>query len=234
LKEPEPGKLVRMRRPAWGKGVKDAVQQLQINDITRANITDSAFIIQWMQKIGGADESMMGALRQGGPERLTGQEFQGTRAGAVSRMERIAKVISMQAFQDIGYMFASHTQQLMKKDAYINTVGRWQEELTSVYGASRQMKVTPWQLLINYDVEVKDGSIPGGGDAQMWIRLYDILAKNPNLGNQFDMKRIFEHIATNMGARNVSDFRVQTKVVPDEIAMRERERGNVVPMGTQQ
>jgi len=232
LKDPDPGKLVRLRRPAWGKGVKDAVQQLEVNDITRANIADTSFIINWMQKIGGADESMMGALRQGGPDRLTGQEFQGTRAGAVSRMERIAKVISLQAFQDMGYMFASHTQQLMSKDSYVKIAGRWQQELAEVYGGeTSHLKVTPWDILVDYDVEIKDGSVPGNGDVKGMSRLYETLAKNPGLAQKFDMGRILEWLATEMGVRNVGDFRIKTKVVPDEVAMRARERGNIVPTG---
>jgi len=230
LKDPEPGKLIRMRRPAWGKGVKDAVQQLMVNDITRGNIADSAMIVQWMQKIGAADESMMGALRQGGPERLTGQEFQGTRAGAVGRLEKVAKIIGSQGMRDIAYMFASHNQQLMSQETYIDVVGTWQDELTSVFGDTSKLKVSPYDLLINYDVVVQDGSLPGNSDAKSWIRLYDILAKNPEVGKQFDMVRIFEHIALEMGAKSVHNFKINPKVVPDEVAMREREKGNIVPM----
>ena len=116
LKDPEPGKLIRLRRPAWGRGVDKVVQQLQVNDITRQNIADSAYITQWMDRISGADQSMMGALRQGGPERLTKSEFQGTRGSAVSRLQRIAMLTSMQFMQDISYMFAIHTQQYLSKE----------------------------------------------------------------------------------------------------------------------
>lgn len=228
LKDPRPGKLIRLRRPAWGKGVKDAVQQFQVNDITRNNLADSAIIVQWMQMIGAADESLSGVLRKGGPERLTGTEFQGTRAGAIGRLERVARVIGLQAFHDLGYMFASHTQQLMSKEVYVKTVGRWQEELQAVYG-SNYVKVTPYDISIPYDVEVKDGSIPNGS-AQLWIRLYDILAKNQQLGQQFDMVRIFEHIAQVLGAKNVSDFKIKTKIMPNEQVLQQSQAGNIVPL----
>ncbi|MCK9577001.1 MAG: hypothetical protein M0R51_13950, partial [Clostridia bacterium] len=33
LQSPEPGKIIRARRPAWGRGIKDAVQQLAVNDV---------------------------------------------------------------------------------------------------------------------------------------------------------------------------------------------------------
>jgi hypothetical protein len=115
LKDPKPGKLIRLRRPAWGRGVTNVVQQLQVNDITRANIGDSTYITQWMDRISGADQSMSGSLRQSGPERLTGAEFSGTRSSAVSRLQRLAMIIGMQFMQDIGTQFAVHTQQYMSQ-----------------------------------------------------------------------------------------------------------------------
>ena len=47
LKNPAPGKLIRLRRPAWGKGVKDVAQQLGVSDVTRGNIADSTWLVQW-------------------------------------------------------------------------------------------------------------------------------------------------------------------------------------------
>jgi len=106
LENPHNGWLIRTRRPVWGKGVKDAIQQLNVNDITRQNIGDSSWVVQWMQKIGSTDGSIMGDMRQGGPDRLTGAEYQGTKQGGLNRLERMAKIIGLQAMQDIGYFFA--------------------------------------------------------------------------------------------------------------------------------
>ena len=87
LKSPGPGKLIRMRRPAWGRGVKDAVMQLGVQDVTKQHIADSAFIVDWMNRIGAANEATQGNLRSGGPERLTAKEFTGSQTGAFSRLE---------------------------------------------------------------------------------------------------------------------------------------------------
>lgn len=231
LKDPGPGKLIRMRRPAWGKGVKDAVHQLVVQDITQNNMNDAAAIMSWMDRIGGADQAMSGALRQGGPERLTGQEFQGTRTSAVSRMERIARVIGLQSMQDIGYMFASHTQQLMSQDTYVKSVGRWQEELMREYQPKdNRVKVSPFDLLCNYDMMVRDGSIPGGNFSQAWVKLYEVIGKHPILAERLDTFRIFTHIARNMGAKNVHEFeKVQSSVAPNEQVMEQVQRGNLIP-----
>ncbi len=236
LRDPKPGKLVRLRRPAWGRGVDKVVQQLAVQDITRLNISDSAYITQWMDRISGADQSMQGALRMSGPERLTSSEFQGTRGSAISRLQRIAMIIGMQFMQDIGTMFAVHTQQYMQKDTYVKIVGRYAEQLQKTIGST--IRVTPYDLAINYDLVVRDGSIPGGNFSQSWIDLFKVIGAQPELMQQFDVTRIFMYIAQQMGAKNVEDFRrnvnqVQPTVLPDETVARQVEAGNFIPVGAQ-
>lgn len=235
LKDPEPGKLIRLRRPAWGRGVDKVVQQLQVNDITRNNIADSAYITQWMDKISGADQSMMGALRQGGPERLTRSEFQGTRGSAISRLQRIAMLIGTQFMQDIGHMFAVHTQQYMTKDTYVKITGRNQEKLSKIFGDEERASVSPYDLAINYDTIVRDGSIPGGNFSEVWVQLFDIISKSEPLTREFDTFRLFSYIATELGAKNIEDFKrntnnIQATTMPDEDVVREAEKGNLVPL----
>ncbi len=230
VKKPGAGKIIRTRRPAWGRGTKDVIQQLGVTDITRGHIADSSWIVQWMQKIGGADDAAMGSLRQGGPERLTSNEFSGTQAGAASRLARIARIIGLQSMQDMAYMFASHTQQLMSQELYAKTTGRWQEVLSNDYANAIQngkMKITPHDLIVEYDVKGHDGSVPGSNFSEGWIRYFEILTKDPEIRADFDIPKLFKYIARNMGAKNVEEF-VKIKVKPDEEILRAQERGNAV------
>lgn len=235
LEDPKPGKLIRLRRPAWGRGVDKVVQQLQINDITRLNISDSAYITQWMDRISGADQSMQGALRQGGPERLTTAEFQGTRGSAVSRLQRIAMLIGMQFMQDIGTMFAVHAQQYMSQETYVKVTGRYADQLKANFNKTN-IRVDPFDLAINYDLIVRDGSIPGGNFSSSWIDMFKIIGSSPELMQQFDISRIFMYIAQQMGAKNVEDFRrnmdqIQTQTMPDEQVLQQTKAGNMIPLG---
>ena len=233
LENPQEGWLIRTRKPAWGKGVKDAIQQLNVQDVTRQNIADSSWLVQWMEKIGSTDGAMMGSLRQSGPERLSSAEYQGTKQGAFSRLERMAKVIGMQSMQDIGYFFAMHTQQLATETTHVNVVSDWAEVLMKEYGprVSRgRMKVDPSELLVDFDVLIKDGSIPGGDYSQVWEKMFQVIATNPELQQQFDLGRIFKHIARNNGAKNVEEF-TRIQVQPDEQVEAEAQKGNLVPIG---
>jgi hypothetical protein len=233
LENPKDGWLIRTRRPAWGKGVKDAISQLNVNDVTRQNIADSGFLVQWMQKIGGVDDSMSGTLRQGGPERLTGAEFQGTRQAGMARLERMAKIIGWQAMQDIGFFFASHTQQLMTEESYVPVLGQWETLLQQEYANQIQrgrMKVKPTDLLVNYDVVVRDGSLPGGNYSPVWEKMFTVIAEIPELQQQFDLTKIFKHIARNNGANNVEEF-VKVQVMPDQQVLDQVQQGNLKPFG---
>lgn len=237
MNNPAPGKRIRLRRPAWGRGVKDVVAQFPVNDVTRANIADSGWIVQWMERISGADSSMQGVLRQGGPDRLTGAEFQGTRAGSMSRLERIVRVIGIQAMQDVGTFFALHNQQLMSQETFVKISGDWQDVLMNEFKGkvSRgRVGVDPADLNILYDVIVRDGSIPGGNFSQSWVQLFQTIMSSPDLSQQFDIPRIFLHIARNLGAKNAHEFIKQGGIKPqamdDAQVMQQAQRGNIVPI----
>jgi len=237
LKDPEPGKLIRLRRPAWGRGVDKVVQQLQVNDITRANIGDTSYITQLMDRISGADASMQGALRTGGPERLTKGEFQGTRGSAISRLQRIAMIVGMQFMQDIGTMFAVHTQQYMTKKTSVKITGRYEEQLRKTFGSnSSRASVSPNDLAIGYDLIVRDGSIPGGNFSDVWVEMFKVIGQTPALTQEFDVVRIFTYIAQQLGAKNVEDFKrnvnqIQTQTMSDEDVLKQAQAGNMVPIG---
>ena len=180
----------------------------------------------------------MGMQRQGGPERVTKAEFQGTAAGKISRLERTARVIGIQGIQDIGEFFASHTQQVMTSSQWIKVTGDWLPLLLEEYGPSirrGRLEVLPSDIDVNYDLIVRDGTLPNSNYSEVWMRMFDSLAGNPELANQFDIVRIFKHIARNAGAKNVNEFvrqggNVQAQTMPQGQIDSQVQQGNLIPM----
>ena len=233
LEDPKPGKLIRLRRPAWGRGVEKVVQQLAVQDITRLNISDSAYITQWMDRIAGADQASSGVLRMSGPERLTSAEFQGTRGSAMNRMQRIGMIVGMEFFQDMATFAAVNTQQYMEEDTFVKAVGRYAELLQQKFGKDKRIRVKPEDLIVGYDILPRDGSIPGTF-LDKWIEMFKIIGNNELLIQEYDTTKIFSYIATQMGVTNIDDFkrnmsRINPTVMGDEEVMREVERGNMIP-----
>jgi len=238
ISEGTPGGIVRLRRPAWGRGVENSFKQLTITDITRNNVTDVTFLIEFMRQIAGTDSPVMGNLRQGGPERLTAQEFKSTNVGAVNRLERIAKIVGIQCLQDVGSMFAYHTQQFMDEPTYVKTTGQWPTAVSEAYNIQEgnRVLVKPSDILVAYDLLVRDGSIPGGNYNDTWVQLFQMISQNPVLMQTFDITKIFKLIAQNSGAKNVDAFeldkaaaKMQPATMPDEQIQQQVEAGNLGP-----
>jgi hypothetical protein len=240
LNDPAPGKMIKLLRRHWGRGIEGAVQQLKTVDVTSQHMGDSQFISQLMKDVSGATDAVSGVRRKTS-ERVTAQEIQGDRQGALSRLEHDAKLMSWMGMQDLGYMIASHTQQLMSEETYVKITGRWQEVLTQEYGASMQsdrMKVSPFDILVAYDIISRDGSIPGSNFSQVWVQMLPQLMQNQELMQRFDLVQIVKHIMRNAGAKDVDQFdrkaaaqapMPQANVIPNEQVQQEAQAGNIIP-----
>lgn len=229
LKSPAPGKLIRSRKALWGRGkLQDSIFQLAVNDVTQNNIRDASVLTQMAQMMSGAVDSVSGVERKGS-ERVSANEFVGRHSSALSRIEKDARIGSLMAHQDIAYQIASLNQQLLSEEQYVEIAGRYEQDLRREYGDSRSVKVSPMDLLIRFNVIPHDASIPSGDFAQSWVQLFQIIASQPYLAQQFDIGRIFKHVARKLGARNLNEFEVKTQVMQPEAIDQQVQQGNLVP-----
>ena len=238
LKNPEPGKLIRLRRSAWGRGVDNAVKQLQIVDITRQNMVDAEQIMGMMSRATGASDSTQGIVQDRG-ERVSASEFNGTMNMAISRLDRMAKIVSVQYLQDLAYFHASHTQQLMSQETFVKAVGDWPEQLAQEFGTmlNQKVQVSPFDLLADFDVIFKDGTQKSASqtEVQFWLESMKMVSQDPVLQQQFDITRIFGHAARMNGATNVFEFLkrggdVQNTQMLDPEVAEESQKGNLIDM----
>lgn len=236
LANPEPGKLIRLRRSAWGRGVSGAVEQLSVSDITSRNMQDAEQIMSLMQKASAATDATMGIQRSGG-ERVTASEYSGTMQMAVSRLEHISRIISKQYMMDLAYFHASHTQQLMSQEVYAKASGEWPQRLMEEFAIDPAvaMHISPFEILADFDIIFKDGT-SATADAltnDFWTRNFAAILQSDKLG-MFDAQRIFQHMARLNGAKNVGEF-INKEGVPnatlmqDQNVLQEAQAGNIVP-----
>ncbi len=242
LKSEELVKLIRMNPTHWGRGdVSKYIQQLTIQDVTSSNISDTGFLLDLTQRVTGVSDVMQGIMRSGG-ERRSATEAHDAFRSAVSRIQKSAKLISLQAHQDIARMFAYNVQQFMSKEQRIRITGDWQERLEMEYGMSPNdiprgdLEIQPDDFVdFDYNLIAYDGSVPGEEDTNKWVEFVSPMLANPQAGQAMglDMKRIFLHISRQLGATSATDFVTRPPVVrtmPDEQVNREAERGNLVPI----
>lgn len=235
LANPAPGKLIRLRRSAWGRGVNGAVEQLKVSDITARNMQDAEQIMALMQRASAATDATMGIQRSGG-DRVTASEYSGTMQMAVSRLEHISKIISKQYMIDLAYFHASHTQQLMDQSIYAKASGEWPDRLMQEFGldANQAVGIGPFDILADFDIVYRDGTT-ATADAlsnEFWSRNFAAILQSDKLG-MFDVQRVFMHMARLNGAKNAADFIVKeampdASLAEDQVVLQGVQDGNLV------
>lgn len=246
LMDPKPGKLIRLRRAAWGRsGVKDAVQQLAVTDVTQNHMSDASAMMAMMDQVSGSTDMLKGVVQRRGP-RVSAAEATGARQSGLSRLEKTARIISMQAMRPLAYMMASHVQQLMEEDTFVKMTGSLAQRLMQDMGMPPELvqmgmdgmgrpmakvAVSPMDLLVHYDVLEHDGTIPGSENTDGLIDVFQTLAQQPVVGAQFNMVNIMKSIARGLGVKNIDDYILQQpiQVMPDEQVLAGAQAGNFAP-----
>lgn len=240
--DPKPGKLIRMRRAAWGRGaVGDAIKQFDVQDVTQGHVGDSDYLTDVMNQVASTNENLQGSLANR-TSRISASEAKQVRSSGLSRLEKVARIISMQSMIPVGMMFASHTQQLMEEETFIKVTGEWKQKLQEDFGREverNRTRVRPTDLVVNYDVVPHDGTIPGSENVQSLTEIMGMVMQNPMVAQQFDMFRMVKHIARQSGVKNVDDFVKQAEntdiqVQPDQQVQQQAQQGNLIPQGNGQ
>lgn len=200
-------RFVRARRGQWGKGrLGDAVHQFSTSTAAAQNIPNIGVLMQFLKETTGAVDMTQGILRQKSGD-VSATEAEGSRTGAMTKMERMAWVVSRQYFSDMAYLQAVQTQQLMSRGTYLKIVGGRELELANEYGImGPSVYAGPLDVQIAYDIQIRDSSIPSGEYAQSWLQLFSIVQGDPELRTQVEMPRMFLHLARLLGTRNVQQF----------------------------
>jgi hypothetical protein len=246
LQRPGPGRLIRTRRAAWGRGgVGDHVKQLEIRDVTASNIDESQFLENMARHAAGATDEVHGVIKNRGP-RISATQASNARVSGLSRLEKLATIIALQSMNPLARLYAFHTQQLMTEDTWVRIAGEMEQILAAdfpdrVMGTPQgpRVRVSPEDLRVNFDLQVRTAIVPGSEDVSLWVELLQVMLSSghPGLIQGFDIPKIFKHIARQMGAKNIDDFiqRAQPpQVLPDEEVARQEERGNLVPVEPEQ
>jgi hypothetical protein len=93
------------------------------------------------------------------------------------------------------------------------------------------MQVDPTLLAGDYDFVPVDGTLPIDrmAMATLWQNIMGQMRNFPALMMQFDIGKVFTHVAQLGGIRNINQFKIQ--VVPDGVIQAQAQAGNLLPMG---
>ena len=230
--------IIKTRHANWGRGVENAIKQLSMQDITRTHLSDLSAVTGIARSTTGAVDTAQGIQRVRG-ERVTKGEFEATRGSALSKLQRAAQTISLQSMRPLGMMSAYHVQQYMSQDVWVKTAGRSEELLRTEYAIEDpQIKVSPFDLNVAFDLLVSDGTIVGGEDPSSWIEWLQVVGSNlPEVAQSYNSRGIALHMARLMGNKNPEQFLnaavppPTAQMVPDEQAGNMAADGEIQPIG---
>ena len=224
VEDPLPGGIIRLKPAAFGSDIRTVMSQLQVQDVTRANLSDMTMMLQIGERISGINDQLMGVLNSGG--RKTATEVRTSSTFGINRLKTNAEYFSAMGWAPQTQMFIQNSQQYLDQDLKLRIVGDLVQEAGEQF-----LNVDPNNIQGFYDFIPVDGTLPVDRFAQasLWRDLFAQLRNFPQIMQEYDMGRIFGWVAQLAGLKNINQFKVQAQVLPDEELAREAERGNLVP-----
>lgn len=222
VKNPAPGKIIRVKPAGYGQDVQSMLQQLGVMDITRAHMEDLQLFTRMADALSGVNDNIRGLQDSGG--RKTATEVRTSGEAAASRLAAQSRIISAQGIVDLTEQMTINIQQFQEDEIYLAIVG--------AEGLKDPIHITPEMLVGDFHYPVHDGTLPIDRVAMLdiWKEIYLGVSQDPLLSQQYDRGKIFEYIAELGGAKNISNFRLQ--VMPDQQVQQQAQAGNIVPMGS--
>lgn len=223
LKNPAPGKLIRLKQAAYGQDVRTALAQLQVQDVTANHMTSMQMFLQMGDTLAAVNDNLRGIQDSGG--RKTATEVRTSNEAGASRLAARARYISSQGMTDLAEQMSLNIQQFMTMEFFLEVVGQ--------DGMSAPVPITPEMVAGDFTFPVSDGTLPIDKTAILgvWKDIWTAIVTNPQLGQQYNAVGIFEWMAEMGGAKNLANFKVQTQMVPDQQAGEAQANGQTLPLG---
>jgi hypothetical protein len=221
LLRPSAAKIIRLKRTSFGTDVRAAVQQLQVQDVTRGHMSDLQQFFQLADSMTGVSDNMRGLQADNG--RKTATEVRTATEAGASRLANLARVISAQGMVDLSTQMAVNVQQLAQAKDWTRVLGSEGQEAYALTGDAMDAG--------DFNFPVNDGTLPIDRVAMLdvWREIFMGISQDQQLAGQYDRGKIFEWIAELGGAKNVSQFKLN--VQPDGVVAEQAAAGNIVPIG---
>jgi hypothetical protein len=223
LLDPRPGNVIRLKPEAYGTDPKLAVAQLPVMDITRNHLADFQMMLGVGERVGGANDQILGMLADGG--RKTATEVRTSTSFGINRLKTIAEFCSICGFDPLSMKMLSNSQQFYDMEMKLRIVGD-----LAMNAGPQFIMVDPSMIAGFYDFVPVDGTLPIDRMAQVgiWKELFQAVLSVPAIGMQYDLGGIFTWVAQLAGMKNINQFKIQ--VTPDQVLAAQMQQGNMVPM----
>jgi hypothetical protein len=217
-----PGFIYRLRPEAYGSDVKQFFYQVPVQDVTQQHMVDLNSMFGIGERVMGINDQMFGAQSGG---RKTATEVRTSTGFGVNRQKTQCEYMSAAAFSPHAQMLVQHSQQFYDGTTKLKIVG----DLALMAGP-QFVEVRPELIAGFFDFVPVDGTLPVDrmAMANLWQGIMNQMRAYPMLLTQFDIAKVFTHVAGLAGIRNINQFKVQ--VMPNGMLPPQAQAGNVIPL----
>lgn len=201
MRNPKPGKLIRLKNTAFGlSDPKNAIQQLQVTDVTRSHINDFQLFGRLAGDMTGASDNVRGLQDAGG--RKTATEIRTSSEAGTSRLAAKGKIYSAMALTDLTAKWSMNTQAYLSSEFEFAVLGEM--------GSNDSLKISPGSIQGDFYFPVHDGTLPMDkiGLLDVWKEIFMGVLQDPELRQNYDILSMFDWIAQLGGAQNIKSFRI--------------------------
>lgn len=217
------GRMIRLKQTAMGQPVKEALMQIQVQDVTMGHMADMQNMRILADTITGVNDNMRGIQTAGGRRSATEARIAMQNGGG--RLSQHAVRISAQGYHPMVEQMISNIQQFMPDEMWL--------EVTGDDGQVNSMAMTPDMLVGSFNYQISDGTLPFDKQAltEVWKEILIGVAQDPELRARFDIGEIFRHVAELGGAKNIDSFQKQQQPIQTGAVADPSADPNLVPMG---
>jgi hypothetical protein len=184
-----------------GLPIKEAIQQLMVQDVTMGHINDIQVMRILADTITGVNDNMRGIQTAGG--RRSATEARMAMQNGANRLSQMAIRVSGQAFLPLCQQMIMNIQQFMPSKMWVETTGD--------DGNPSSQQITPDMICGQFNYQVSDGTLPYDKTAlvEIWKDILFGVAKDPELRQDYSLPDIFRYVAELGGAKNIDSFKRQ-------------------------
>jgi hypothetical protein len=222
LENPEPGKLIRLKPAAYGRDIRTMLAQFSVTDVTQGHVPNMHLLGDFMQRITGVTDNIMGMVNAGG--RKTATEVRQSTTFGINRLKTTCEFFSILGFAPFTQKLIQGSQQHFDMQMKLKVVG----DLAAF--TPRFLEVDQAAIAGFFDFVPVDGSLPVDRFAQanLWQTIMAQMSKVPQVAAQYDFAKVFAWVASLAGLKNIQQFRV--RVGDPAMLAAQAQAGNLVPV----
>lgn len=234
LLRPGPRRLIRLKKSLVGSpvGLDQVLRQLQMGDVTASHVRDAAAVMDLMQRQSHTPDALQGVETQ---IKRTATEIARMSNSGSNHLSYGAMILFAQAMVPMGEHWVLNNQKFLSEARYYRIAGEYAREVLRgdpAYNQQSGIHIGPDELQGLFDFPIDDGRLPPDPyeNAEVWMKILEVVAKTPPLQQVVEVFSVFKELVKAMGVKNIDDFKVQARVMPDEQIARMHEKGDVIPI----